>query len=259
MLRRPSLSIPQPCQENWQAMTPTAQGRHCAACTKVVIDFTSMSDAEIVAYLGRSAGASCGRFHSSQLNRALTAPLPEPCAAGRKRWLALVAFLGIGTLATPVVQAQLPQPVLTEHPYPVTMGLVATRPTTGPGVPPAPVVRGVVLEAVGRVPLPGVIVTIAETTVGVSTNDDGTFELVLPATFRQSKSVLLYISSVGYESQYLQVNPQDTATQRIVLASGSRMLGEVVLIDGRYATPWYSPRGLWNRITRPFRQKQKLN
>ena len=32
--------IPEPCHENWNKMTPQEQGRHCAVCSKVVVDFT---------------------------------------------------------------------------------------------------------------------------------------------------------------------------------------------------------------------------
>ncbi len=37
------LSIPKPCHEDWAAMTPNEQGRHCAVCAKTVTDFTQMS------------------------------------------------------------------------------------------------------------------------------------------------------------------------------------------------------------------------
>ena len=37
------LHIPTPCQESWDAMTPTADGRHCASCNHAVIDLTIMS------------------------------------------------------------------------------------------------------------------------------------------------------------------------------------------------------------------------
>ncbi|WP_426060569.1 hypothetical protein [Hymenobacter sp. B1770] len=47
------ISIPQPCAQPWAAMSPTANGRHCAACATEVVDFTHLSDMEIMAYLAR--------------------------------------------------------------------------------------------------------------------------------------------------------------------------------------------------------------
>jgi hypothetical protein len=57
---RITISIPKPCHEDWQAMTPDAvstagKGRHCAQCDHVVADLTRATDAQLVAL--RHAGA----------------------------------------------------------------------------------------------------------------------------------------------------------------------------------------------------------
>ena len=48
------LHIPQPCSASWEQMQPTEKGRHCAACAKQVVDFTSMSDEEVLRYLKKA-------------------------------------------------------------------------------------------------------------------------------------------------------------------------------------------------------------
>ena len=40
------LAIVTPCPVDWDAMTPRDEGRHCAACDRVVIDVCSRSEAE---------------------------------------------------------------------------------------------------------------------------------------------------------------------------------------------------------------------
>ena len=49
-MQKLQLSIPEPCHENWQEMTPTQQGRFCKACAKEVIDFSMMTDTEVLNY-----------------------------------------------------------------------------------------------------------------------------------------------------------------------------------------------------------------
>lgn len=73
-MKKFSLAIPKPCNENWDAMTPDAKGRFCGACQKTVIDFTSMSDREIAQFFKKPAPSVCGRFGGDQLNRAIEVP-----------------------------------------------------------------------------------------------------------------------------------------------------------------------------------------
>lgn len=69
------ISIPQPCSEDWQKMTPQDQGRYCDACKKCVVDFTGFTDMQLYDYFIQHAGEkTCGRFHNTQLNRPITIP-----------------------------------------------------------------------------------------------------------------------------------------------------------------------------------------
>ena len=84
-----SLTIPQPCPESWAAMSPTATGRHCAACAQTVVDFTLKTDAEILAHLaGAASGRTCGRFAAGQLERPLQRAAPAAPTARWRAWLA---------------------------------------------------------------------------------------------------------------------------------------------------------------------------
>ncbi len=57
--------IPEPCHEDWEAMHPDAAGRHCTACSKMVVDFSGWEPEAIAAYLQAQAGARvCGRFRA---------------------------------------------------------------------------------------------------------------------------------------------------------------------------------------------------
>lgn len=61
------LSIKRPCSENFEKFTKTEQGGFCESCCKEVIDFSKMSDNELLNYFNTSNGKTCGRFNVSQL------------------------------------------------------------------------------------------------------------------------------------------------------------------------------------------------
>ncbi|SFN01736.1 TonB-dependent outer membrane receptor, SusC/RagA subfamily, signature region [Chryseobacterium oleae] len=65
------ITIPKPCHENWEAMTPEEKGRFCSVCSKTVRDFTISSDQEIIEVFSHSSENICGNFNASQLNRDL--------------------------------------------------------------------------------------------------------------------------------------------------------------------------------------------
>lgn len=67
-----NISIPKPCHENWQKMSPLEKGRFCDSCQKQVFDFTKSSDTEILRKFN-SEKNSCGRFLKTQLERDIIA------------------------------------------------------------------------------------------------------------------------------------------------------------------------------------------
>lgn len=65
------IQIPTPCHEDWSAMTATEHGRYCQSCRKEVVDYSRMTDAELVARLRQASGSVCGRVRADQMDRAL--------------------------------------------------------------------------------------------------------------------------------------------------------------------------------------------
>jgi len=72
-------------------MQPAEKGRHCQSCCKTVVDFTEMSDAEIIRHLSQAGPHVCGRLMPDQLNRTL---MPAPVQKdGRSGWAWVLASL----------------------------------------------------------------------------------------------------------------------------------------------------------------------
>ena len=88
------ISIPSPCHENWQQMTPVEKGRFCASCQKKVFDFTTMPDREIVSVL-RSHNHVCGRLTVKQLKDGVKPP-KEKSLMGVAVSAAAISLLTVG-------------------------------------------------------------------------------------------------------------------------------------------------------------------
>lgn len=233
-----TIAVPQPCAEKWAAMTPAAQGRHCAACAKTVVDFSRMTDAQVIAHLNQASNKTCGRFRPEQLSRPLRLP---PAAPVSQRWAAAVlAVLGVGAAAPAVAQLPTPQ-TLTQQT--MTMGMVATTPSRP--VLPVRIVQGRVMEASTGQGLPGVTVLVEGTQHGTSTRSDGTYELEVAVGINNAR---LVFSSIGFETAVMS---SDLAEAVVLQTSRDRLMGEVIVT---YGSRWYTPRGLWQRLTWPFRR-----
>lgn len=70
MKKRYQISIPNPCQEDWEAMHRSGKGRYCDSCEKHIQDFSKMSDHELIERL-LSDQSHCGNFDVEQLDRML--------------------------------------------------------------------------------------------------------------------------------------------------------------------------------------------
>lgn len=275
-MRAATLHIPKPCAESWDQMTPTAAGRHCTACQKPVVDFTLMTDAEILALLMQAAGKStCGRFRAGQLDRPLLSPEP---ASHWRRWLGAVLTAGsLSSLSLHKAAAQTTsasysgggpepsiKPVTTVAPVPTAK---AQPLQNQPALAPQPqlfaqvlLVRGVVLDASSHEPIPGATVLIKNTALGTSTNAAGEFELAIATA---SQGGRLQVSSVGY-NRVEQNIPAPTSSDStaivlppMVLQTDTTMLGGLEVMVSVKPYSW-RPRALyyWGKywLTRPFRR-----
>ncbi|AUD02561.1 hypothetical protein [Spirosoma pollinicola] len=90
-MRSLTIQIPQPCHERWDDMQPNEQGRFCASCQKTVVDYTALSDQELVRLLSKTSGSSCGRLRNEQLDRPLGLANPS-IASSWRHWVGLLTM-----------------------------------------------------------------------------------------------------------------------------------------------------------------------
>jgi hypothetical protein len=66
-----AIQIPKPCHEPWNKMSAENNGRHCSQCSKTVVDFTQWEKEDILQYIQKEPGKTCGRFRQEQLTTAI--------------------------------------------------------------------------------------------------------------------------------------------------------------------------------------------
>jgi hypothetical protein len=96
------ISIPTPCHEKWNEMSPNEKGAFCGVCSKTVVDFTSLSDEEVQQYFLKQAGQkTCGRLRNDQLADNED-PLKKLLAASIPFWKKFLAIVLVvfGSLLT---------------------------------------------------------------------------------------------------------------------------------------------------------------
>ena len=180
MSRKINISIPKPCHENWEAMTPEEKGKFCGVCSKTVFDFTKATDKEIIKHLNNDKNA-CGRFVSSQLNRDLIIPNEKS-----SYWIiataTLFSFLGIGSQSA---YSQVKQDTIQTDKKDLNQDAVKTvkNPIT---------ITGIVSDDLG--PMYGANIVIKESTIGTSTDFDGKYSI------KVNEGDILTFSYLGFKN-----------------------------------------------------------
>lgn len=283
-----ALHIPKPCHESWAAMTPTATGRHCAACAKIVVDFTLKTDAEILAYLaGAAAGRTCGRFAAGQLERPLQRAAPVAPAARWRAWLAaIIAVWGVRESVADEAKAQTATEWRARYwggPVPAAPSVTETQKLLVPNddlptfrqlmmgdtvvvanlvaapqattVAPEVVFQGAVTDVSTNQGLPGVTILVKGTELGISTSADGTFKLKVPMQVLHDGVLCLTVSSVGFVTQERMLICRDANSGQLFQLPPATM-GQLEMMVLPPA-PWH-PRAFYNWgkywLTRPFRR-----
>ncbi len=254
MSKKIQLSIPIPCHENWDNMSPVQKGKFCGSCQKQVIDFSNMSDREVAQFFKKpSTGSVCGRFMTDQLERDLE--------ISRKRipWLkyffqiALPALFiskaagqtqKIGKIARPTEKDTIRVPATNEM---RTLGMIL--PTT---IIPAkdekqdkkvcdtvavkPVVyktsiKGRVVDENGEA-IPFASIETGKKGFRVMADELGNFSI--PVSSLSGDSVL-QVSSAGFEKTGVQVNREDAVDSELLINLRSGILLPEVVLTSRQA------------------------
>jgi hypothetical protein len=232
MKKNLSLSIPRPCSQKWSSFQKTAEGGFCGSCQKVVVDFTSMSDEQIVSYFKSRPSHTCGKFRPAQLTQ-------YPLYSNTTHFLRAPSLLKVAALSLGFLFGSRETTANIHHQR------VEVSETAGAQHHYSPLLKTVT----GRVimkdddsPMPGVNVVVRGTTRGTVTDSDGYFTLT-----DLNEGDVLVLSFIGFVTKEYKITDRIPETFTMEFEMLSDITGEVN-VQGVYS----SKPGLWTRIKNLF-------
>lgn len=208
-----NLSIPTPCHEKIENFKPTQRGGFCGSCQKEVIDFRNLNDSELVTYIKNNQGKEiCGSFRKDQLQREYSADQWFP------EW---IMESNTAIIEMPLMQIKQKSKILR---LPKTLKYAATfvmMTFSVESFSQTQLIKGKILDAQDRTPLPGVMINIKGTKTGTSTNTNGEYEI------KANMNDSLIISYIGYEQEILRADKANF----INLELDTTILGELVSVS----------------------------
>jgi hypothetical protein len=220
------ITIPKPCHENWDKMTPDEKGKFCSVCNKTVTDFSSHTKEQVIASLEKTGYDVCGRFPSAYISRVVSY---EKTRVNSFRFFqSILAIVGLSGLFMGDAHAQNTVQDSTLKETVTTSTIETIR------------VRGIVKDSKTKKPLDyvSIVAEIDHKVIGsVLTNDDGEFKITLPIS--QNKDTLtLKVSNVRYTPLIMKGIPL-TITDIIILNMEAGPPGELISVGGPARIPMF--------------------
>jgi len=201
-------------------MTPLENGRYCSSCQKQVIDFTNMSDEQLIAYFRKRAKDSvCGRFMNDQLHRNIS------ISNKKIPWVKYVIQLLLpAVLASSKAASQGQLKIKTGKPI-IVANAKSNEVKNAFARNSAKSVSGKIVDEKGSA-VPYASVYIKGTSVGTSCDSAGNFSLNCREL---SDSLILQASCVGFQVAEKLLSANDYKEHVVISLNTQQALGEVVV------------------------------
>ena len=225
------LSIDKPCEQEWTAMSQSDNGRFCNHCSKSVVDFTQLTDTQVIKILEQNSGKLCGRLTQEQLNRTIQIYQPKNTSRLYKI-LAGIFLFGISknSLALnlknfdkatfSIVDNKLTNTHLSKNNSDLAKDSLKN------------VVQGLLIDSETNMPLAFASVFIKDKKIGTSTDMYGKFSLVIPDSLL-TKKIYLDIRYVDYEPITVLINKKDLpiSNHTFLVKVQRQILGDISIVS----------------------------
>lgn len=240
MKRSFTIRLASPCDQKWETFQPTPQGAFCHSCAKDVVDFTKMTDQQIVEYFKSKPASRCGRFRPEQL---ATYPVQtETVNTGWRLWKAGAVALALAVMSKPSAGQTAVSKTTTSLSYLTADDVIQEKQPRNKEFN----VTGIVKSLTDGNPLPGLTVQKRGTDIQAVTDVDGRF--TFPVTLKDGDS--LDFMFIGLKSQTRVITGNADQELLILMEDDVMQLGGYLM--GGVSTRKISLRRLWWKIKNIF-------
>lgn len=224
------LKIDKPCEQEWNSMMPDGKGKYCSQCSKTVIDFTNLTDNQVVQFIEKASGKFCGRLSNAQLNRILETNQNSNYSYLYKILTGLLLLGGaknIDAQSNINTDIEISTPLDNKEFKEQNEVNIETIPDSSMNY-----IEGVVLDSATKKPLDYVTIRLRGAKTNVSTDENGRFKMFVPEYILASGNLILDVTYIGYEKAEFAINVTKLPiTTELLLNSQETVLkGKVIII-----------------------------
>ena len=227
-----SIQIDNPCAENWNTMTKTDKGKFCTMCEKNVIDFSKLTDNEILKIIESNNKNLCGRFMKTQLNRVLIDTNPQTSP----KLYQFLAGLLLFSVADANANTENQKPKIASFETETKNSIISENDT----IPKTKTqtdftITGKITHAKKEV-IPGVTIQVKDKPhIATASNDNGEFNLDI-SNYILEYPIILVISNHAFKDTTLIISEKDIESKKVFFVEMKEVqefLGEICIIKPR--------------------------
>lgn len=224
------LKIDKPCEQEWNSMMPDGKGKYCSHCSKTVIDFTNLTDNQVVQFIENTSGKFCGRLSNAQLNRILETSQNSNYSYLYKILTGLLLLGGAKNIdAQSNINTDIEISTLLDNKEFKEQNEVniETLPDSSMNY-----IEGVVLDSATKKPLDYVTIRLKGAKTNVSTDENGRFKIFVLEYILASGNLTLVVTYIGYEKAEFTINATKLpiTTELLLNSQETELMGEVIII-----------------------------
>jgi hypothetical protein len=227
------LTLKNPCNKKWSTIHRTDNERFCSSCSKTVLDFTKLTDYQIVDILKGSEEKICARLSEQQLERELRISSLRKYNFLIPKFLSgLILFSSVENVNANIKKEKIEINCTKNYQeFKLEAHELSHKDSLNK------IIKGKVLEFETNLNMASVSVAIKGSNIRTETDENGNFRLNVPDVFI-SKNIVLIITYLGYYSIVFPSKSKDLLSKDniFIIKPSIMVMGE---IDLRKKSKWW--------------------